>query len=65
MKIKCPGIFCKSKDIQVMEKKKDKYSISKGVFGALAIGCEVGLLLGVEDTVHTYKCMKCGKLWQE
>jgi len=64
-KIRCPGFFCNSKDIQVIDKKKENFSIGKGVLGALALGCDLGILFGVEDAVHTYKCMKCGKKWRE
>jgi hypothetical protein len=63
-KMRCPGFFCNSKDIQVISKKKEKFSVGKGVLGALAVGHELGILFGVENAVHSYKCMKCGKKWR-
>ena len=63
-KIRCPGLFCNSKDIQVIDKKRENFSVSKGVLGGLALGCDLGILFGVEDAIHTYKCMKCGKKWR-
>jgi len=64
-KMRCPGFFCNSKDIQVIDKKGKNYSISKGVLGALIVDHELGILFGCEDEQHTYKCMKCGKKWIE
>ena len=64
-KMRCPGFFCNSKDIVVIDKKKENFSVGKGVFGALVFGCDAGILAGIESAVHTYKCRKCGKKWQE
>jgi len=64
-KIKCPGFFCKSKDIQVIYKKPERFSVKRGVLGALIAGSEFGILAGIESAQHTYKCNKCGKKWKE
>jgi len=64
-KIRCPGFFCNSKDIQVVDKKKSNFSVAKGVLGALAVDHDLGILFGVENAVLTYKCNKCGKKWRE
>ena len=64
-KIKCPGFFCNSNDIQVIDKKGKNFFIGKGVLGALVVDHELGILFGIEDEQHTYKCMKCGKKWRK
>jgi len=64
-KIRCPGFFCKSKDIRVIDKKKENFSVGKGVLGALVLGCDIGILAGIESAQHTYKCCKCGRKWTE
>ena len=64
-KIRCPGFFCNSKDVIIIDKKKESYLVSKGVLGALLVDHELGILFGIEGAVHTYKCMKCGKKWKE
>jgi len=64
-RVRCPRLFCSSKDIQALDKRKENFSVGKGVLGALLFNHEVGLLFGVEDAVHTYKCLKCGKKWRE
>jgi len=64
-KMRCPGFFCNSKDIQIIDKKRENFSVGKGVLSALALGCDLGILFGIEDAVHFYKCMKCGKKWRE
>ena len=63
-KMRCPGFLCNSKDIQVVDKKKSNFSVTKGVLGALVVDHELGILFGVENAVHTYKCNKCGKKWR-
>ena len=64
-KLRCPGFFCNSKDVQVKDKKGRNFSVSKGILGALVVDHELGILFGIEDQQHTYKCMKCGKKWKE
>jgi hypothetical protein len=64
-KIKCPGIFCKSKDIQVISKKPERFKVKRGVLGALIAGSELGILAGIESAQHTYRCNKCNKTWKE
>jgi len=64
-KLRCPGFFCNSKDVQVIDKKGRNFSVSKGILGALVVDHELGILFGIEDQQHTYKCMKCGKKWKE
>jgi len=64
-KMKCPGFFCNSKDIQVLVKKGNNFSVGKGVLGALLVNHELGILFGIEDEQHTYRCMKCGKKWKQ
>lgn len=63
-KIRCPSSFCNSKKIQVVNKKKKGFSVSKGVLGALLTGSYVGILFGIEEEAqYIYKCQKCGKEW--
>ena len=64
-KVKCPSFFCNSKEIQVIDKKGKNFSVGKGLLGALLVDHELGIFFGIEDTQHTYKCMKCGKKWKE
>jgi len=62
-KLRCPGFFCGSKDIQVINKKGSNFSVGKGVLGALLVGHDLGILAGIECAKHTFRCNKCGKKW--
>jgi len=64
-KMRCPGFFCNSKEVQVISKKSCDYKVGRGVLGALLVGHDLGILAGIEPAKHTYQCMKCGKVWKD
>ena len=63
-KMRCPGFWCNSKDIQVIDKKPSNYKVGRGVLGALLTGHEAGILFGIEPTPYVFMCNKCGKKWK-
>ena len=69
-RVKCPGLFCGSKDVVPLTTKK-MYKTGKGLVNAAiggAIAGPVGALVGAGTGLNgkkvvTFQCLKCGKIF--